>query len=331
MITSTRDAADSMAVQPDVSVVLPVFWRKASVGAVRDLRRALDSVLAQSYPGALEVLVVDDGSPAPVADALARTPYGTDPRLRIVRMRRNGGLVHALNAGLAVARHDLVARLDADDAWRPDKIRKQVELFARDPDLTIAAAGMRLVHRGLGTDVDHVRPGDWEGILRFFVTVGSPFPHGTVLARRDVYLLLGGYSHDPRFAHCEDYALWGTWLRFFKPAMLEEVLLDYTVSSASVSGRHSREQRTASGVVQQTFIDLGDHRRIPAALRDLADVLGVSVLKAGVFALRAWRYRPSLRLPADAVPPLRVLLPDRRVVRSATQPARRGEALVDIF
>lgn len=305
-----------MALRPDVSVLLPVFLRDGGNRAVRDLCRALDSVFAQRYPGALEVVLVDDGSPKPVADALARTTYLADPRIRLLRMPRNGGLVHALNAGLAEARHGLVARIDADDVWRADKIQKQLELFAHDPDLTIAATGMRLVHRGRGVDVDHVRPGDWEGILRFFVTVGCPFPHGSVLARRDVYLLLGGYSHDLRFAHCEDYALWGVWLRFFKPAMLEEVLFDYTVSSGSVSGRYAREQRAASRLVQQTFIGLGDHRRIPAALCELATALGVSRFEAGVIALKAWRSRPRLLLPEDALLPLRSLLSDRRMVVS---------------
>jgi glycosyltransferase involved in cell wall biosynthesis len=321
----------AMALRPDVSVILPVFLRDGRTGTVRDLRRAIDSVLAQGHPGALEIVLVDDGSPTPVADVLARASSLSDPRIRLLRMPRNGGLVHALNAGLAEARFDLVARIDADDAWREGKLRKQLELFDRDPDLTIAATGMRLVHRGRGEDIDHVRPGDWEGILRFFVTVGCPFPHGSVLARRQVYRLLGGYFHDPRFSHCEDYALWGLWLRFFKPAMIEEVLFEYTVSEGSVSKRYAREQRIASGLVQQTFIDLGDYRRIPVALAQLATALGVSSLDAGAFALRAWKYRPSLRLPEAALPPLRVLLADRRVVRSAAQSGGGGEVHVDVF
>lgn len=297
----------------DVSVVLPVFWRKREPRHARELARALDSVLAQRYPGELEVLVVDDGSPEPVADAFAGTAYRADPRVRWLRLPRNGGLVNALNVGLHAASHELIARLDADDAWRPTKMEKQLRLLAEDPDLTLVATGMRLVHEDGTPPVDLVRPGDWQGILRFFVTEGCPFPHGSVVARRSAYLLLGGYSHDPRLSHCEDFALWGVWLRFFKPAMVEEVLYDYTVAATSVSNVHREQQRQASGHVQRTFLALGDTSRFPAALRGLAAELGVSLFEAGRLAYLLWKYRTPTPLPEGALEHLRRLLPDRRI------------------
>jgi glycosyltransferase involved in cell wall biosynthesis len=300
----------------DVSVVLPVFWRKRLPHHASELRRALDSVLQQTYAGALEVLVIDDGSVEPVADAFAGTAYHSDPRIRWLRLPRNGGLVNALNVGIASASHELIARLDADDAWRPTKMEKQLRLLAADPDLSLVATGMRLVHSSGEPDVDLVRPGDWRGILRFFVTEGCPFPHGSVVARRSAYLLLGGYSHDPRLSHCEDYALWGIWLRFFKPAMIEEVLYDYTVSPTSVSNVNREQQRQASGHVQRTFLGLGDTSRFPAALLAVAAELDVSLFEAGRFCYRLWKYAQPTVVPEAAVDHLRCLLPDRRIVIS---------------
>jgi glycosyltransferase involved in cell wall biosynthesis len=282
----------------DISVVLPVLWRRDSAEAAADLRRALDSVLDQSYPAKLEILIIDDGSATAVADAFAGTAYAADPRLRWLRLPRNGGLVNALNVGLASARYDFIGRIDSDDSWHPGKIEKQAQLFERDPALTIAATGMRLVHQSGEPDIDHVRPGDWQGILKFFTTVGCPFPHGSILARRSVFTLLGGYPHDPRFSHCEDFALWGIWLRFFKPAMVEEVLYDYTVSASSVSGVHGDQQLRGSGLVQQTFIDLGDPSKLPGALEALSRELGVSLYEAGRLSLlpcrRSRRARSTL-------------------------------------
>jgi glycosyltransferase involved in cell wall biosynthesis len=298
----------------DVSVVLPVFWREVSNDAVRDLGAALDSVLEQSYPGEFEVLVIDDGSASPVEGALARTSYVRHPHVRWIRLARNGGLVNALNVGLACAKYDLIARIDSDDSWRPGKIEKQARLLSLDPDLTIVGSGMRLVHENGDPDEDLVRPGDWEGILNFFVTVGCPFPHGSILARRSVFGLLGGYPHDPTFSHCEDYALWGSWVRFFKPAMVEEVLYEYTVSRASVSGQHNAQQRKGSGLIQQGFIDLGDWASFPAAMQVFADELGATLYEAGRVCFLLWKYRCATMLPQSAVQSLRTLLPDRRVV-----------------
>src|SRR5260370_19981092 len=115
-----------MAMNLDVSVVLPVFWRRSSTEAVRDLRRALDSVLHQTYPGRFEILVIDDGSTHAVADAFAGTPFAADSRIRWVRLPRNGGLVNALNVGLVSANYDFVARIDSDDSWQPGKIGNQM-------------------------------------------------------------------------------------------------------------------------------------------------------------------------------------------------------------
>lgn len=303
------------AVQPEasVSVLLPVYFPDASVEAGRLLRRALESVLDQRFPGELEVLIVDDGSPTPIASLMDVVGPTLASRARWIRYGHNQGLVHALNTGLREARFPWIARLDADDRWCAGKIEKQFALIDTDPDLTIVGTGMTRV-RPDGTVVDqHVRPGSWHGVLQFFRDIGCPFPHGSVLARRSIWRLLGGYPHDPAFSHCEDFALWGTWLRFFKPAMIEELLYDYTVSSDSVSNRFSAQQIQASGLVHGAFVRLDLVDVIPNALSNLAQALGISVMQAGVLAYRMWHYRIAVKLPIEVVPMLRLLMPDRGI------------------
>ena len=121
------------------------------------------------------------------------------------------------------------------------RLKKQLDLFARDPDLTIVGTGMILVTLMDELIETHIRPSSWEWCLQFVAAGGSPFPHSSVVARRDIYQALGGYPADRRFIHCEDYALWADWLRFFKPAMLEE-FLRYTVSPYSVSVAARQQQ-----------------------------------------------------------------------------------------
>jgi glycosyltransferase involved in cell wall biosynthesis len=106
---------------PAVSVVIPVY------NGARFLGEALASALGQDLPP-LEVIVVDDGSTdatAAVAAGFAGVTY-----LR----QENAGVAVARNTGIAAARGELIALLDADDVWLPEKLRLQAEHLAAHPD-----------------------------------------------------------------------------------------------------------------------------------------------------------------------------------------------------
>ncbi|CAN7409123.1 glycosyltransferase [Bosea sp. LjRoot9] len=305
------------------TVLLPVYFEEPSTENLRLLRRSIESIRDQRFPGAYETLIVDDGSPVPIASLSSRIGSpALVQEVRFVRAGRNGGLVHALNRGLASSHHPYIARLDADDKWLPGKIEKQFEQFLQDPDLTISATGMTLVTPAGRPLETHVRPGDWGGILKFFVEIGCPFPHGSVLARRDIYQLLGGYSHDPRTAHCEDYALWGIWLRFFKPAMVEEALYDYTVHGQSVSALNGVQQQGGSMLVRERFCAVDAVNAVPGALQALAKTVGVTMLQAGILAYRMWRYRLTVWMPRGALEALALLMPDRDITLAASSDHR---------
>ena len=89
------------------------------------IREAVASVLGQTV-GELELIVADDASRLPVSEVLADV---ADPRLRIVRRDRNGGIGTARNEALAVARAPLVSQLDADDLWEPDYLESVLPEF----------------------------------------------------------------------------------------------------------------------------------------------------------------------------------------------------------
>mgnify|MGYP002623480692 FL=1 len=296
---------------PGISVLLPVYFPMLSASAVGLLRRALESVQEQRYRGPLEIVLVDDGSPTAV-ESLSHELGAAAAPVRWVRLTRNSGIVAALNAGIAAARYELIARLDADDRWLPGKLERQVALFQADPDLSIVGTGMVRVTAEGGEIDQHIRPADWTRLLRFFVEGGCPFPHGSVVARRDVYRLLGGYPYDATFRHCEDYALWGTWLRFFKATMVEEVLYEYRVGSSSVSVRHAAQQAAASSVIRDRFAALDLSDVLPHALVAFARALGVPMLDAGRLAYMVWQNPAGgFGVPKEALAPLAAILPDR--------------------
>lgn len=112
-----------------VSIIIPTFNSTALVA------EAVGSVLAQRV-GTIEIIVVDDGSTDDTAQRLAR--FGD--RVQYV-YQRNSGVAAARNAGLARADGELVAFLDADDVWHPNKLQIQLDRLDRRPDLGLIGTG----------------------------------------------------------------------------------------------------------------------------------------------------------------------------------------------
>lgn len=119
-----------------VSVVLPTYNRANS------LVSACQSVLGQSFRD-IELIVVDDGS----KDDIETLVRGIgDPRLKYIRRPSNGGAAAARNTGLAVAEGEFIAFQDSDDLWLPNKLQRQMDLFARlAPDVGVVT-GAKIIY-----------------------------------------------------------------------------------------------------------------------------------------------------------------------------------------
>lgn len=111
-----------------ISVVIPAY------NAQHSLRATLDSVLAQTWPDT-EIIVVDDGSTDHTAALLAS--YGT--RVRTLS-QPNGGLASARRAGVAAARGDWIALMDADDLCRPERLAVQARVLQRWPEVVLCCS-----------------------------------------------------------------------------------------------------------------------------------------------------------------------------------------------
>jgi glycosyltransferase involved in cell wall biosynthesis len=186
-------------VNPSVSVILPVR------DAADTLAESLLSLRAQTLRDH-EVVAVDDGSTdgsLGLLQAFARE----DPRVRVLESSPRG-LVSALNAGLAAARAPLVARMDADDVSREDRLERQAQRLDEDPSLDLLGSQVSVdgdANAGMRAYVQ------WSnGLLRHDEIVGdlfveSPLVHPSVMTRRHVLRSLGGWR---AFPGPEDYDLW---------------------------------------------------------------------------------------------------------------------------
>jgi GT2 family glycosyltransferase/SAM-dependent methyltransferase len=133
----TRNAAviqlklRQFTVNPLISIVVPVYRTPLDV-----LRRAIDSVVAQSYPN-WELCIADDCSKSPEIDQLLSEYMAKDKRIRVKLLRENGGISHASNAALALATGEFVALLDHDDELSQDALYHVVEAINSHPDVEL--------------------------------------------------------------------------------------------------------------------------------------------------------------------------------------------------
>lgn len=208
---------------PRVAVVVPVF------DGERHLAATLASVAAQTL-APHEVIVVDDGSRDASADVAARAGA------RVLR-QANAGPGAARNRGVAATDCELVAFLDADDLFAPDKLARQVEALAAAPDVMAVCSDATI----LGGERDGQRRSGGRRVparLRFGDLLdANPVIASSVLARRAAVLAAGGFDEDPVSIATEDYDLW---LRMLdRPgaafAYLDAPLVRYRMAGGSLS------------------------------------------------------------------------------------------------
>jgi GT2 family glycosyltransferase len=221
---------------PRVSVVLPVY------NGERFLAEALDSILAQSFAD-FELIALDDGShdgSGEILDRVART----DSRVTVLH-QTNGGVIAALNGGLALARGEFIARMDADDVAHPERFARQVAFLDAHPEIAVIGCAVRLIDES-GKPIRDVAYPDTPEAVAEFLEIGAPLAHPSVMMRRDAVLAVGGYR--AAYRHAEDYDLWLRMAQRYRLANLPDRLLFYRQHPAKLSSVYAVEQRLAASI-----------------------------------------------------------------------------------
>jgi len=121
-----------MSTNPLISVIIPVY------NAEKYITQALDSVFNQTIKN-IEVICINDGSKDSSLEILKT--YGA--KIRLLDNGQNYGIGETRNRGIAVAKGDFLAFMDADDIWEPEKLKTQILQFQKNKDLDISFSYMK--------------------------------------------------------------------------------------------------------------------------------------------------------------------------------------------
>lgn len=236
-----------------VTVLLPVY------NGGRHLAAAVSSILTQTHQD-LELLAIDDGSTDGSGELLEALD---DSRVRVLH-QSNVGLVATLNRGLAEARHEVVARMDADDLSSESRLQLQVGFLVSNPDVAAVGCCYDVIDED-DTRIDSVHTAAAPAYLRRQLYFRNVLPHAGMTFRRDAVLAVGGYRD---VGPAEDYDLWTRLVQRYPIASLPDSLLQYRSTATGISVLAAEQQRRCLKDIRSRL-----HSSHPLAIPAARDVL----------------------------------------------------------
>ena len=205
-----------------LTVLMPVY------NGEQYIMEAVESALCQSFRE-FELLIVDDCS----SDGTSEILHGfRDPRMRILRNDERLKLAGALNRGMAEARGRYIARMDADDIMRPDRLQLQLDYLESHPAVGCCGGWVRTF--GDGAKELREYPAGEERV-KAFALFYAPFAHPAVMFRKE-WFEREQLRYDGSYYPTEDYELWSRAMFSFPCDNLQRVLVDYRVHGKSMTG-----------------------------------------------------------------------------------------------
>ncbi|WP_353197442.1 glycosyltransferase family 2 protein [Parapedobacter defluvii] len=216
---------------PLVTVFVPVY------NAGRYIGETISSVLNQTY-GNLELLLIDDGS---TDDSSSTIQSFGDPRIRYLRNAKNSGISFTRNRGIAEARGEFMALLDADDIALPHRLQTQIEYLLHHPEAAMCGSHARLIDAaGAETGETYRVPTDPAEIsARLFFH--NPFINSSVMFRMEALRTSSGYYS----GFSEDYEMAIQLNGRFPLGNVDDVLVLYRIHGANSTIRDSNRYREA--------------------------------------------------------------------------------------
>lgn len=244
--------------RPLVSVITAVR------NGARTLEVCIDSVRSQTMDSVEHIIIDDASTDATSAMLASRSDHG----LTALRLPENRERAVARNVGIALARGEFIAFIDADDTWARDKLERQIKEFEADPGLNVLGTGYLKAESGSAVEVPTV-----DDIIREKLVFQCPLAFSSVLVRlpREHRDLL---AFDPSCVPAEDFAIWQRLAHLqnrirINFRSLSEPLMTYGFDPDRPGSESARHEAAAKSVRRSVVSALLRRDTRPAAL-DLA-------------------------------------------------------------
>lgn len=273
-----------------VSIILPVF------NAERTLATTLESVLQQSF-SKYELIAVDDGSTDKSLKILLDLA-DRDDRVRVIS-RANSGVASSRNMGAAMANGLLLAFLDADDVWHPDKLARHVQFHKPGQNVDISYARIAFV------DGDHptmLTPKTTSSIHHHPLTTAELIAENpactmsNLVVRKRVFDRVGGFRDGMSYAEDQEWLVRAAAMGYAIKG-IDDILVDYRLSPDGLSVNLDKMYDGWRAIAQ----DYHDQIDLPSAEAVYCRYLSRRALRAGASPKTAWYFaKRGMQLEPEA-------------------------------
>lgn len=232
--------------EPLVSVIMPVYQ------SGRFIEETLESVFAQTYPN-IEVVAVDGGSTdngPEVIEGFARRRPG---RVTLIRRARGSGVCERRAEALERSRGELIAWLDSDDLWVPEKTEREVELLRQRPEVGVVYSYFDVFDSdtGEGRVWEDARRDREGNLLEPLFVEGCFIGALTTLFRREALAKRDVRLRTKDFSYGDDLQLWLQLSLDWEFARIPEVLAHYRRHSSNQSEREGNSELRRAGLLRE--------------------------------------------------------------------------------
>jgi len=278
---------------PNVSIVM------AAKNYARFLPMAVESVLAQTFTD-WELLIIDDGSTDDTPAVVQ--PFLADSRVRYFRSDKLGQ-PRAKNLGLRLSRGEFVAFLDADDAWSPTKLDKQLAVFREQPGVGVVFCRRSLIDEQSQPIPAKPAPPPPRGRVLDKMFVQNFVCFSSVVVRRVVFSHVGAF--DPQWDLAIDFDLWLRVAKHYSFEFVDEELVQYRTGHGNLSKKLLDRVDTALSIMHRAENRYGAAEHVPTAQVAMAyastyRTLGYVLRNSEPVTAAKW-YLRALRWPAGRV------------------------------
>ena len=216
---------------PKISVIMSAYNESFD-----ELNKSIDSIINQTYQNIEFIIVSDNPENKNIKMAVQAA---NDQRIKFIENKENIGLVQSLNRAISKATGKFIARMDADDISRKNRLKDELQ-YMQQNNLDIVGSFIETIDESGDVQKDKMRFPITASHVKLFIRWGSCLAHPTWLAKSKVYQTLKGYRNVPR---CEDYDFILRAIAYgYKAGNIPKVELSYRIRQSGVSKSHEVEQ-----------------------------------------------------------------------------------------